>query len=205
MAERLPRGRHTLTRDEVASDQRARLMLALAEVMGEKGFAATSVADVVRRAGVSRQTFYEQFDGLLPCFLATFDVAGDLLVDQLAADAGGPDEAPIERFSRLLRRYLDVLADWSPQARVLLVECHAAGAEGIGRRAALQARIASALEELFAVDDDRGRFACAALVAAVASLVTEPLVRDDRAALLALHGPIVDLVAVALDRRLGGP
>lgn len=200
MAERLPRGRHHLTRDEVAADQRARLMLALAEVMGEQGYAATSVADVVRRAGVSRQTFYEQFDGLLACFLATFDAAGDLLLAELAGDVGDLDEPPLARFDRLLRRYLEVLAAWSPQARVLLVECHAAGAEGIGRRAALQARIASALEELFAVEDERGRFACTVIVAAVGSLVTEPLARGDAEALLALHAPVVDLVAAALDR-----
>lgn len=198
MADRLPRGRHHLSRAEVEADQRARLMLALAQVMGEKGFAATSVADVVRMAGVSRQTFYDQFDGLLACFLATFDAAGDLLLAELAGVAD--DGPPLARFDRLLRRYLEVLAEWSPQARVLLVECHAAGAEGIGRRAALQARIASALEELFAVDDERGRFGCTVIVAAVASLVTEPLSRGDADALLALHAPVVDLVAAALDR-----
>ena len=36
-------------------------MLALADVVGEKGYVPTSVADVIKRAGVSRQTFYEQF------------------------------------------------------------------------------------------------------------------------------------------------
>ncbi len=204
----LPRGRHRLTRAEVADAQRARMMLALTEAMGEKGYAATSVADVVGRAGVSRQTFYEQFGSKLDCFLASFDTAGDLLLAELATAAGPgadtPDEAPRDRFDRLLARYLDTLATWSGPARVLLVECHAAGPEGVARRGALQDRIAEALVELFGVTDDRGRFACTVLVAAVASLVTGPLVRGDTAALRALHDPVVDLVGVALATREAG-
>lgn len=198
---RLPRGRHTLTREEVVADQRARMMLALADVVGEKGYVPTSVADVIKRAGVSRQTFYEQFSDKLDCFLATFDTAGEILAGELTSlvDTEGGD--PLERFDRLLARYLGLLAASAGYARVLLVESHAAGPEAIGRRAALQERIASALAEVLGVDDERGRFACTVLVAAVGTLVTEPLVRGDTDALLALHDPIVDLVAAALATR----
>lgn len=198
---RLPRGRHRLSRAEVARAQRTRLMRGLTEVMGEKGYAATTVADVVGAAGVSRQTFYEQFDDKRACFLAAFDAAGDLLLAELAPSGGEPDEAPLVRFDRLLGRYLETLAAWSGPARVLLVECHAAGPAGVERRTALQGRIAAALVELFGVVDDRGRFACTALVAAVASLVTAPLVAGDTDALLALRGPVVDLVGEVLGRR----
>ena len=79
-AARLPRGRHSLSREEVAATQRARLMLALTEAVGESGYAATSVADVIGRAGVSRQTFYEQFTSKLDCFLAAFDAACEILL-----------------------------------------------------------------------------------------------------------------------------
>ncbi|HEU5150046.1 MAG TPA: TetR/AcrR family transcriptional regulator [Iamia sp.] len=200
-AARLPRGRHTLTRDQVAADQRARMMLALAEVMGEKGFGPTSVADVIGRAGVSRQTFYEQFSSKLDCFLATFDTAGELLLAELDRLAGADGGSPIDRFDRLLAEYLDTMARWSGYARVLLVESHAAGAEAIGRRVALQERIVAALAGVLEVDDERGRFALAVLVAAIGSMVTEPLVRGDGDALRALHAPIVDLVAAALAAR----
>lgn len=200
-AARLPRGRHTLTRDQVVADQRSRMMLALAEVVGEKGYGPTSVADVIRRAGVSRQTFYEQFSSKLDCFLATFDAGGELLAAELGSLLDAGDEAPLDRFDRLLTRYLDVLVAWSGYARVLLVESHAAGPEAIHRRAALQEQIASVLADVLEVDDERGRFACAVLVAAVGSMVTEPLVTGDEGALRALHGPIVDLVAAALASR----
>lgn len=199
---RLPRGRHTLTRDQVVADQRARMMLALGEVVGEKGYGPTSVADVIGRAGVSRQTFYEQFSSKLDCFLATFDTAGEMLGGELLSLATADDgPSPLERFDRLLTRYLEVLAAWSGFARVMLVESHAAGPEAIRRRGALQEQIAGSLADVLEVDDDRGRFACAVLVAAVGSMVTEPLVTGDTDALLALHDPIVDLVAAALARR----
>jgi AcrR family transcriptional regulator len=199
---RLPRGRHSLTRDQVVADQRARMMLALAEVVGEKGYGPTSVADVIGRAGVSRQTFYEQFSSKLDCFLATFDTAGEMLGAELLTLATADDGlSPRDRFDQLFTRYLDVLVAWSGYARVLLVESHAAGPEAIRRRAGLQERIADALAEVLEVDDERGRFACAVLVAAVGSMVTEPLVTGDTEALRALRAPIVDLVATALDAR----
>lgn len=197
---RLPRGRHTLTREQVVADQRARMMLALADVVGEKGYVPTSVADVIKRAGVSRQTFYEQFSDKLDCFLATFDAAGEILAAELTSLVTDDDD-PVGRFDQLLTRYLDVLAGSAGYARVLLVESHAAGPEAIRRRAALQERIAAALADVLEVDDDRGRFACAVLVAAIASMVIEPLVTGDTDALRRLHDPVVDLVATALAAR----
>ena len=73
-ASRLPSGRHGLARETVVASQRARLIDAMAQVVAEKGYAATTVADVVERAGVSRRTFYEQFADKEACFLAAYDV-----------------------------------------------------------------------------------------------------------------------------------
>src|SRR2546430_485761 len=57
-----------------AASQRGRLVEAMAQVVAEKGYPATTVADVVERAGVSRRTFYEQFADKEACFLAAYDV-----------------------------------------------------------------------------------------------------------------------------------
>ena len=73
--EPLPRGRHSLSREEVAGSQRERLQRAMAEVMAEKGYALTSVADVLRRARVSRETFYELYSSKEDCFMSVFDAA----------------------------------------------------------------------------------------------------------------------------------
>ena len=191
---RLPRGRHQLTREQVQDAQRIRMLLAMAEAMTVKGYVGTTVADVIKGAGVSRETFYQQFAGKLECFLAAFEAAAGLLLLQLG-DVLDVDGTPIERFEAAFTAYLDALAAEPAFARVFLVEVYAAGPEAIERRARAQHRIAERLAELLDLQSPADRFACDAVVAAVATLVTAPLVRGDTEALLALREPIVALVA----------
>ena len=70
---RLPRGPHSLTREQVATNQRRRLLEGMIDAIGEKGYAAITVSDVIKRAGVSRKAFYEHFANKEECFLATYD------------------------------------------------------------------------------------------------------------------------------------
>jgi AcrR family transcriptional regulator len=70
---RLPRGPHSLSREQVAANQRSRIMSAMIELVGEQGYGATAVAEVTKRAGLSRKAFYEHFAGKQDCFLATYD------------------------------------------------------------------------------------------------------------------------------------
>lgn len=61
----LPPGRHTgFGREFVQENKRARLVSGLAAGIAERGFAATTVADVCRRGALSRHALYEQFDSL---------------------------------------------------------------------------------------------------------------------------------------------
>ncbi|MGH3470047.1 MAG: TetR/AcrR family transcriptional regulator, partial [Thermocrispum sp.] len=109
---RLPHGRHGLTRDEVERSQRDRLLLAAADAMTEKGYARTVVEDIIKRAGVSRETFYRLFGSKLDCFMAAFERAGELLVNHIADSGSGVAAAcePVERFAALFDAYLDGLA-----------------------------------------------------------------------------------------------
>ncbi len=70
---RLPHGPHGLGREAVARHQRARLYGGMAESVFQRGYAGTSVAHVIKLAGVSRRAFYEQFSNKEDCFLATYD------------------------------------------------------------------------------------------------------------------------------------
>jgi len=204
--DRLPRGRHGLSREEVERSQRDRMLLAMVEASARKGFVATTVADVLKGAGVSRETFYQQFESKLACFLAAFDAAGDLLLagldraDEAASPAAGrPDRATrLARFDRALGSYLDRIAQQSAVTRMFLVEVYAAGPEAIARRAALQARIVDGLVRLLDVGPE-DRFACEAVVSATSAMVTPLLVAGDTDALRALRAPLVDLV----DRLIG--
>src|SRR6185312_6723758 len=90
-ARALPRGPHGLTRDEVVASQRGRMIDAMAQTVAAKGYTATTVADVVAHAGVSRKTFYEHFADREECFLAAYDAAVDVLLGAVAERmAAGP-------------------------------------------------------------------------------------------------------------------
>lgn len=202
--QQLPRGRHRLSREEVEQSQRSRMLLALAMAMTEKGYVGTSVADVIKRAGVGRETFYQQFSSKLDCFMSAFDTAGTMLLGRIEQTAREAEGTPLERFDRALSSYLDVLAEQPAFARVFLVEVYAAGPEALAHRAALQDRIVEATAQLLGARNDESRFACQVLVAAVSNMVTGPVIAQDAKALRALRPKIVHLVERALDAAAEG-
>lgn len=193
LGQRLPRGRHGLTREEVVSSQRTRMMVAMAEAMATKGYAATSVADILKGAKVSRETFYEQYSSKLGCFLATFDLVGQMLLGELTDNLSGEGTA-MERFDNTLANYLATLAASPAYARVFLVEVYAAGPEAFDRRMEFQHQIVDVVTELLGLSP-KDRFTSDMVVAGVAMMVTSPLMADDPEAILALHQPILELVA----------
>lgn len=188
----LPRGRHNLTRAEVAGAQRDRMLVALAEAMAERGFVGTSVGDIIKRAGVSRETFYQQFSSKQDCFLAAFSVSGDLLRAHLTELADAPG-TPRQRLDAMFGAYLEQLIEHPAFARLFLVEVYAAGPEAMALRAERQHTLALGLARLLDRLDDEGLLACDVLVAGIGSLVTMPLMTGDHDRLRALRGPLVDL------------
>jgi AcrR family transcriptional regulator len=196
VAQPLPRGRHRLSRDEVVRSQRERLQRALAEAMAEKGYAGTSVAEVLRIARVSRETFYEQFASKEECFMSVFEEA----YERLAGAATAPGDlatgaTPQEWFALVLRVYLDALAAEPAFARVFLIEVYAAGPQAMARRAELQSRLVDAVAAATRTD----RFATEALLAAISALVTARLAAGDINGLRELHAPVCELARKVWD------
>ena len=190
----LPRGRHNLSREQVAQVQRDRMLVGLAEAMAEKGYVGTSVGDIIKRAGVSRETFYQQFSSKQECFVAAFTVAGDLLISLMESIVDRPGSTR-ERLDAALGAYLDGIIEHGTFARLFLVEVYAAGPEVMERRVEFQHRVASGLAALVGPDgDDRVLLACDVLVAGLGSIVTWPLVTGDHDRLRALREPLVDVV-----------
>ena len=195
----LPRGRHSLSREQVRSTQRGRLLLAMAEAAAEKGYAQTTVADVLTRAGVSRETFYEHFANKEACFLAAYEASVGAIAGLLGerASAGGGDAR--ERLGRLLTAYLDALASEPALARTFLVEVYAAGPVATRRRAEVQRDFADLVLAALQVDGplaglDDPAFAVRALVGAISSLVTMTVLEDRADELPELATPILALV-----------
>ena len=125
------------------ASQRGRILEAMADVVAAKSYAGTTVAGVVSRAGVSRQTFYDQFDSKEDCFLAAYEAGVELIttvVDQAEADAG---EDWLPRVRAGVRAYLEVLDAEPAFARTYLLEVLAAGPTALERRAEVMDRFAS--------------------------------------------------------------
>ncbi len=55
-----------------SATQRGRLLVAAALVVAGQGYAGASVSDIVAAAGVSRSTFYDNFEGKDDCLIAAY-------------------------------------------------------------------------------------------------------------------------------------
>ncbi|HEX3452624.1 MAG TPA: TetR/AcrR family transcriptional regulator, partial [Solirubrobacteraceae bacterium] len=78
---RAPAG--SLAREQTRLQQRRRLAMAMIEAIEANGYRETRVADVISRAGVSRKTFYENFDNKQDCLLSTFDAIAARLAQRI--------------------------------------------------------------------------------------------------------------------------
>jgi AcrR family transcriptional regulator len=129
-----------------------RLLEAMAEAITEKGYAATTIADVVRHARVSKRTFYEHFPDKESAFLATYSAASDDML-QVIAEAIGGDAPWRERVTAGIRAYLAELAAHPTLTRTFLVEIQAAGPRGLALRRDVLRRFAGGLQAV--VEDVR--------------------------------------------------
>jgi AcrR family transcriptional regulator len=128
----LPRGRHGLPASVVARSQRTRIMYAVAEVTMTKGYADTTITDIVAAAGVAREVFYEHFTDKQHAFLeAQQHPTQHLLEACVAAYFRGRDWP--ERVWNALRVVTDTLAANPAIAHLRTVECYAAGPAAIRR------------------------------------------------------------------------
>ncbi len=73
--QRLPRGRHGLSPEYVARNQRERLIAGLIDGLYEAGYQKTTVSLIGRRAAVSKSDFYKHFESKDDCFIAAYDTA----------------------------------------------------------------------------------------------------------------------------------
>lgn len=137
----LPHGRHALSREIVRASQRGRMLDAMADVVYEKGYGATTVAAVTEKAGVSRKTFYEQFSDKEACFLAAFDTGVAVLVGFLREEAE-EIEGWRERLQVGLEAFFRLLSEEPAFTHLLAVEALAAGPVSRRRRGALVAGFA---------------------------------------------------------------
>jgi AcrR family transcriptional regulator len=114
-------------RDEVARNQRERLFGAIVAVASEKGFEATTVADVLALSGVSRSAFYEHFADKTECLTAA---VSELVVPAVQALAPANGNGPPAEPQKFFETFLGLLSAEPAASRVCFVELHVAGEAG---------------------------------------------------------------------------
>jgi AcrR family transcriptional regulator len=123
---RPPPGRQRLSREFIARHQRARIVTALAEETMDRGYRAVTVADIVRRAGIARNTFYDNFASKEDCFLATQDYAVEESLSRIV-EAATQVEGWEDRLAAGLGAFLRYIASEPALARTCIVEALSAG------------------------------------------------------------------------------
>ena len=98
-------------REEAVDATRAALLDSALRLFSEKGFAATSLEDVVREARVTKGALYHHFKGgKLALFEAVFEEVDRRLADEIAA-AVPPEAGPWELVEAGLDAYLAACSD----------------------------------------------------------------------------------------------
>ena len=115
-------------REEAERNQRERLFAAMVATVDEKGYEATTVADLVQLSGVSRSAFYRHFDDKQACFLA----AVETMVEPTLQKLGGDESAPpgMERARGAFEAMIELIVDQPAASKMCIVEVYAAGPEG---------------------------------------------------------------------------
>jgi AcrR family transcriptional regulator len=122
----LPAGRHGFSREQVAHNQRERLIAGFATAAAERGYNALTITHITKAAKVSRRVFYENFDGKEECFLAAFDVVAAHVRELVAAAVDAAPDWPHQAIAAA-REVLAFLAAEPDLARLCLVESQSAG------------------------------------------------------------------------------
>lgn len=114
----------------------------MAQAVAVKGYAATTIADIVREAAVSRRTFYEYFSTKGDCLVALYTAASHNALDVLR-NAIDPARDWHEQVESAMQAYFDCLAQNPVLMRTLFIEILGLGAGGLAARRRVNEEIAA--------------------------------------------------------------
>jgi AcrR family transcriptional regulator len=186
----VPRGKHNVPREFIEATQRERLLDAVAIVVGQRGYQAATITDIVAAAGVSTKTFYEHFDDKLQCFNAAYDFGIGILYSHVRA-AYEQEKTWVHKIRAGIEVLLGILAAEPAFARLCVVEIYATGPAGIERRQA----VISSFRAFFDVPARGERVdlqtVIRATIGGIYECIYEAVVEGRTAELTELAGPLV--------------
>lgn len=187
-----------LSREQVVEIQRARILVAAAEVLEEAGYSGMTVAQVIGRAKVSRKTFYDIFVDREDCFLEVLEETVGRIRGRVR-EAYARESRWIDGIRSGLTELLEFFEEEPVMARICLIDAQAAGTKMLERRA----RIFNELAEVI----DRGRSVMSAareppeltadgLVGAVFVVLQARLFERSAEPFVDLLGPLMSMVVL---------
>lgn len=152
---RLPAGHDPHQIEQLSRGARERILAAMAEIVAKRGYQGTTVEHIVKRAVVSRGTFYEIFENREACLLAGFDEAVAAARELVSAAVAEHGDWP-DRVGAGLAAALAWVAANPALARTCLVESMTAGPAGLARYEAALRGIAPAVARGRELAEDPG-------------------------------------------------
>jgi AcrR family transcriptional regulator len=177
--------------------QYARLLSAIVDAAWELGYVHVTVADVIRRARVSRKTFYSLFEDRDACMVAAFDRAL-AEVRALAHDAYSRESAWRDGIRSALASMLALMDEKPEFAVLLLVEVFAAGETVMQRRAEVLAELAQAIDRVRTIEDSRQPPAVTAegVVGGILAVLHKRVREQSDEPLASLLGPLMSMIVL---------
>jgi AcrR family transcriptional regulator len=191
--------------------QRARMLDALTRMVAEKGYARVTVSDIVAAAGVSRRTFYEQFEDKEDCLLAAAAEGMAAVRSRVgeAAQTVGAEATWTEILGAGIDAYVSTLAANPDFAQTFLVDIPGASPRAIQLRRDLRDRFVGlyrfVAERATAEEPGLGdvpEIYLRALVGATAELIHQHVLTSDPERIDEL-APVIVRLASAVIRSAG--
>src|SRR6187401_278205 len=127
--------------DTEVHEHRHRLLEGMAHAVAAKGYADTTIADIVREAGVSRRTFYEHFSTKAGCLIALYEAASHNALKVLRDSIDSQHEWQTQ-VERAISAYLGCMQQNPVLMRTLFIEILGLGPEGLQARRRVNREIA---------------------------------------------------------------
>ncbi len=115
-------------REVAERNQRERLFAAMVATVADKGYEATTVADLVKLSGVSRSAFYRHFEDKQACFVAAVEAIAGPTLERFGRD--GAAERDVDRGRRAFIDVVESIVAQPAAAKMCIVEVYAAYPEG---------------------------------------------------------------------------
>lgn len=202
----LPRGRSALPESEVAASRRGRILQAMLEEVASEGYRKATIASIIKRARVSRTSFYETFADKDEVFAeAHREITGQVIDLILAAIAEAPPGPLEDRLRAGVEAYVAAIESSPVFTVCFFVETHAASDAVLRQRDVLVDRVIEVLESGLAIEarsDPRVRVPprgeMRAAVGAFDELVRRRLRHHRSGADLDLSGIVAPFVSLAM-------